>query len=322
MKKYAASFLIIAMGIISVSAGEVISRKTINAMTFNIRYDNPGDGDNAWINRKEMVAATIRFHKIDIAGLQEALHHQVKDLEMHLPEYGWFGVGRDDGREAGEYAPVFYLKARFKVLHHSFFWLSDTPKKPEKAWDAACPRIATWGKIKDIRTERTFFFFNTHFDHVGETARINSAELLLRKIDELIGDHPVILTGDFNCTEKDSPYKILSSGKSRIAGLADVCTLTKFRPYGSTQTFNGFRNTILPDRRIDFIFTGRGEQVIRCGTISERWDGRFVSDHNAVLAEIQLVDPDKKTNNQNNKQKKANFSIHTAGNRPGWRWQP
>ncbi len=282
------AFMFVAPGIFQVTAGEDIPRKSLNAMSFNIRYDNPGDKENAWPNRKEMVAATIRFHKVDIVGLQEALSHQVKDLEKLLPEYGWFGVGRDDGKEAGEYAPVFYRKDRFNILHRSTFWLSETPGKPGKAWDAALPRIVTWGKIEDTLTGKIFFFFNTHFDHVGETARIKSAELLLVKIEELAEDNPLILTGDFNCTEKDPPYKILTSGIGQVQGLTDVYTLTKSKPYGSTQTFNGFQNTIRPDRRIDFIFVEPSIQVLRCGTISERWDGRFVSDHNAVLAEIEI----------------------------------
>jgi endonuclease/exonuclease/phosphatase family metal-dependent hydrolase len=257
-------------------------------MSFNIRYDNPEDKENSWKNRKEMVATTIRFHKTDLAGLQEALSHQVKDLETLLPEYGWFGVGRDDGQEEGEFTPVFYRKDRFTVLNRSIFWLSESPGKPGKSWDAACPRIATWGKFEDIWTKNTFFFFNTHFDHVGETARIKSAELLLAKTNETIGDHPVILTGDFNCTEKERPYKILTSGKGRIPALSDVRYLIKLEPYGTTQTYNGFQNTILPDRRIDFIFVKNIDRVLRYGTISEKWDGRFVSDHNAVFAEIEM----------------------------------
>lgn len=291
------AFLLIALGIFGITASESPSGKSINAMSFNIRYDNQGDKENAWPNRKEMVAATIRFHKIDIAGLQEALFHQAKDLEKLLPEYGWFGVGRDDGQETGEFAPVFYRKDRFRILHRSSFWLSETPEKPGKAWDAALPRIVTWGKIEDILSGRIFFFFNTHFDHVGEEARIKSAELLLRKIDETIGENPVILTGDFNCTEKDPPYKILTSGTAQFPGLSDAHSRSKSEPYGSTQTFNGFQNTILPDRRIDFIFVVPSIQVLRSGTISERWDGRFVSDHNAVLAEIEMIDRNKRSEN-------------------------
>jgi len=288
------SLLFVAL-VIFEAASTDITRKALNVMSFNIRYDNPGDKENAWPNRKEMVAATIRFHKVDIAGLQEALSHQVKDLEMLLPEYGWFGVGRDDGQEAGEFAPVFYRKDRLKIIHRSTFWLSETPEKPGKAWDAALPRIVTWGIIEDAWTERTFFFFNTHFDHVGEEARIKSAELLLRKINESSGDNLLILTGDFNCTEKDPPYKILTSGSGQTPGLSDVYALTKSKPYGSSQTFNGFQSTILPDRRIDFIFAAPAIHVLRCGTISERWDGRFVSDHNAVLAEIEMTDRDNKS---------------------------
>jgi endonuclease/exonuclease/phosphatase family metal-dependent hydrolase len=288
MTTFSLSFLLIALGIFKANVREDISKKTINAMSFNIRYDNPADKENSWKNRKEMVAATIRFHKTDLAGLQEALNHQVKDLATLLPEYGWFGVGRDDGREAGEFTPVFYRKDRFKLLHRSSFWLSESPGKPGKSWDAACPRIATWGKFEDTWTKNTFFFFNTHFDHVGETARIKSSELLLAKINETIGDHPVILAGDFNCTEKDLPYKILTSGKGRISALSDVRHLTEFGPYGTTQTYNGFQNTILLDRRIDFIFVKNIDRVLRYGTISEKWDGRFVSDHNAVFAEIEM----------------------------------
>jgi len=166
----AAIFLSLYAFIFLVSAKEEASSESINAMSFNIRYNNPGDGENAWPYRKEMVAETIRFHKVDIAGLQEALHGQVKDLEALLPEYGWFGVGRDDGRQEGEYTPVFYLKSRFRILNQSTFWLSENPDKPGKGWDAACPRIATWGKIEDTLTKTAFFFFNTHLDHVGKIA--------------------------------------------------------------------------------------------------------------------------------------------------------
>ncbi|MBN1271913.1 MAG: endonuclease/exonuclease/phosphatase family protein [Candidatus Aminicenantes bacterium] len=291
---FAAFFILVifAPGIFKTEAGANTSESTINVMSFNIRYDNPGDKDNRWRNRKDMVAGTIRFHKADIAGLQEALHHQVKDLEALLPEYGWFGVGREDGREAGEYSPVFYLKDRFTILHQSTFWLSDTPEKPGKAWDAACPRIVTWGKIEDTWTNKTFFFFNTHFDHMGEIARVKSAELLLKKIDETAGGQPIFLTGDFNCTEKDKPYKILAlidnRADNRTSNLSDAYNITAIKPYGTTQTFNGFQDTVLPARRIDFIFVRGANGVLRYGTISDKWDGRFVSDHNAIFAEISL----------------------------------
>lgn len=262
---------------------------TLNVMSFNIRYDNPSDGENAWGNRKEMVAETIRFHKSDIAGLQEALHSQVEDLEARLLEYGWFGVGRDDGRRKGEYTPVFYLKSRFKVLDYSTFWLSETPEIPGKlGWDAVCPRIVTWGKFKDRLTGKVLFVFNTHLDHVGEKARSQSAELLLSKIEELAGDHPVVLTGDFNCTIDDGPYFILTRNQGGMSSLTDIHNISQTMPYGSTQTFNGFKNELRPDYRIDFIFVCNISQVLRHGVISEKWNGRFVSDHYPVMAEISL----------------------------------
>lgn len=281
--------LLVIIGFYKVLGLGNIGAESINVMSFNIRYDNPGDGENAWPHRKQMAAGTLCFHKVDIAGLQEALHDQVRDLEMLLPQYAWFGVGRDDGREKGEYNPVFYRKDRFKVIEQSTFWLSETPEMPgKKGWDAACPRIVTWGKIEDKLTKTVFFVFNTHFDHVGKTARVKSAEFLLKKIEELTENEPIILTGDFNCTEKDPPYKILTSGTDELPNLADVHFISESRPYGSTKTFNGFQNEIKPGHRIDFIFVRNTGKVLRCGIIAERWDGRFVSDHNVVLAEIEL----------------------------------
>jgi len=264
---------------------------TLNVMSFNIRYDNPGDRENTWGNRKEMVTETIRFHEIDIAGLQEALYSQVEDLEARLLEYGWFGVGRDDGRKKGEYAPIFYLKSRFKVLDQSTFWLSESPEVPGKlGWDAVCPRIVTWGKFKDRSTGKVLFVFNTHFDHVGEKARSQSSGLLLSKIEELAGDHPVALTGDFNCTSDDEPYFILTRNQDGVRSLSDTHSISQTIPYGSTQTFNGFKNELRPDYRIDFIFVRDISRVFRHGVISEKWNGRFVSDHYPVMAEISLAE--------------------------------
>ncbi len=281
--------LLVALSYIAFYRKKEKSLLSINAMSFNIRYDNPGDGENAWNNRKNMVAETFRFHKIAIAGLQEALHNQVKDLEARLPEYGWFGVGRDDGLKNGEYAPIFFLKRRFDVLDQSTFWLSETPEIPGKlGWDAACPRIVTWVKFKAKSTGTIIFVFNTHFDHVGETARAKSAELVLEKIDEIAGNHPVILTGDFNCRKDDHPYFILTNDHAGIRGLFDAFDISQTKPYGSMQTYNGFRDEIVPEYRFDFIFVRDINQVLRHGVISEKWDGRFVSDHYPVIAEISF----------------------------------
>jgi endonuclease/exonuclease/phosphatase family metal-dependent hydrolase len=259
----------------------------LTVMTFNIRYDNQNDLQNAWLNRKSLVASTIQFQKIEIAGLQEVLNGQLKDLEGLLPEYAWLGVGRDDGKEGGEYNPIFYLKSKFKILAQSTFWLSETPDTPgSRGWDAACNRIVTWARFEDQANKQAFFFFNTHFDHVGEIARLQSAELVLKKIGEIAGNEPVMVTGDFNCRSDDAPYHLLISGDGKAPGLVDTLRLSKTGHYGSTQSFNGFNIELDPGNTIDFIFVRGIKSVLRHGIIAENWDGKFVSDHHPVIAEV------------------------------------
>jgi endonuclease/exonuclease/phosphatase family metal-dependent hydrolase len=189
---------------------------SVRVMSFNIRFDNPADGANAWPLRKEMAAGVIDFHLVDVAGLQEALASQIRDLETLLPEYAWVGVGRDDGSEAGEFCPVFFRKDRFRLLGSSTFWLSEEPETPGLAgWDAACARIVTWARLKDTKTGLTLCVFNTHFDHVGRSARLESARLLAGKIGEIAGRGPVILTGDFNCTREGPAYEALLDAEIR-----------------------------------------------------------------------------------------------------------
>jgi len=259
-------------------------------MTFNIRMDTAADGPNAWPQRKDIAAGTIAFYGAHIAGLQEVLQDQLRDLESLLPEYGWVGVGRDDGREAGEYNPIFYLKARFKLLASSTFWLSETPDRPGvKGWDAACPRIVTWARLSDEWTGRTLVAFNTHFDHMGEAARRESAALVLREIPRLAGALPVILTGDLNCTREDPAYQALVAGGAGLAALRDARAASPSAPYGPPYSFNGFRAEAQPGLPIDHIFVGPSATVLRIGILPGTWGGRFVSDHYPVLAEVRLA---------------------------------
>ncbi len=260
----------------------------VHVLSFNIRYDNPHDGENRWRERKEKAAETIRFHHIHLAGIQEALHHQVMDLAGSMPEFEWFGAGRDDGETAGEYAPVFYLKSRFDLVFSDHFWLSETPEKPSMGWDAACMRIVSWGKLYDKWTRRHIYIVNTHFDHIGKTARRKSAELLLNKINEKMGGAPVILTGDFNCTPEDTVYSIITAGTDKLPGLKDARFLTDRPAYGSTFTFNGFKPDIHPNKYIDYIFVKNVKGAGRFGIISTIWDGYFASDHFPVAADIIL----------------------------------
>jgi len=262
----------------------------LRVMSFNIRYDEPRDGVNAWPRRKDLVAATIAFHRVDLAGLQEVLAAQLADLRELLPEYGAVGVGRDDGKEAGEFNPVLFRKDRFRLLGSSTFWLSEEPDKPGlKGWDAACARVVTWARLRDLWTGETLVLFNTHFDHVGERARRESAKLILSNLPRIAAGAPLVLTGDFNGTREDAAYRTLVSGEGGRPLLRDARDLSARPPYGPPASFNGFRAEPAAGLPIDHIFVGPSAIVLRAGILPATWSGRFVSDHNPVLAEVRLA---------------------------------
>lgn len=257
----------------------------VRVMSFNIRYNNPDDGEDAWPNRKDMVAGVIQFHRADFAGLQEALLEQIEDLETRLPEYEWIGIGRADGMTEGEYTPIFYRPDRFELIEHDTFWLSETPEVPgSKSWDAAIERIATWGIFRDLRTDSRFVLLNTHFDHIGQEARRRSAELILARLDSISSELPTIVTGDFNTTPDSEPYRVLTNSET---GLRDAFAVTEQPHYGPSSTWSGFE-AVTSDRRIDFVFVSDGVDVRRHGILSETVNGRFPSDHLPVLAEVVL----------------------------------
>lgn len=260
----------------------------IRVMTFNIRYDEPQDKENAWPNRKELVASVIRFHHADLVGVQEALARQLKDLENLLPDYSWIGVGRTDGKAAGEFSAILYRKSRFKQLESSTFWLSETPEVSSKGWDAALPRIVTWIKLRDLQTGKTFYHFNTHFDHRGVRARHESARLLLDKTAQMSRDLPVVITGDFNFTESSEGYKLLTAKSAEKTSVwRDARYVSEHGHHGPTSTFNEFK-ALIPEMRIDYVFVKGNIRVLQHGVLSDTWDGRFASDHFPVLAEIVL----------------------------------
>lgn len=266
--------------------------ETLRVMTFNIRMNNPDDGPNAWPLRKDIAAGAISFYEPAIAGLQEVLLGQLGDLERSLPAYAWVGAGRDDGREAGEFNPIFFRKDRFRLLASSTFWLSETPDRPGiKGWDADCPRVVTWARLRDTWTGRILVVFNTHFDHMGETARRESAALVLSAMRRLAGNAPVVLTGDFNCTREEAAYRSLVSAGPGGPFLRDTRDASATPPYGPAVSFNGFQAVTPPPSAlpIDHIFVGPGLAVVRAGILPGTWSGRFVSDHNPVLADVRLA---------------------------------
>jgi len=254
------------------------SRK-LTVMTWNIRYNNPDDGVNAWPNRKEKVISFLRETKPVIFCIQEVLSGQLNDIATSLPQYSWFGAGRDDGKKAGEYVPVFYDRQRYRLLKGDHFWLSGTPGQPGKpAWDAACTRMVTWICLADQKLKDTLFVFNTHFDHIGVKARLESAGMLSHAADSLSGHHPAIITGDFNSTEKDAPYLVITS-----AGFNDSRAVSKSAPAGPEYTYTGFDIKGKPGGRIDYIYVRNTKPVQSYLVRDDSSNGYYLSDHLPVM---------------------------------------
>jgi len=252
----------------------------INIASYNIRYANKGDGLNAWTNRKENVKALIKFHDFEIFGVQEALIAQLKDI-AELPEYAFYGKGRDDGIEGGEHSAIFYKKDRFKLLKSGDFWLSETPDKPGKGWDATCcNRICSWGRFQDLITKKEFYFFSVHFDHQGVVARQQSGLLMVKKIREIAGNSTTILTGDFNSTPETEQIKHIQTL------LSDAHEVTKQAPYGPEGTFNSFKFDAPMDKRIDYIFVTKNVDVLKYGVLTDAKEQRYPSDHQPVLIKV------------------------------------
>lgn len=255
----------------------------LRLMSFNIRYNTSADGVHAWPNRRDRAASVIRFHDADLVGVQEALKGQLDDLTARLPQYATFGVGRDDGAEAGEFSAVLYRTDRFELLEDDTFWLSETPGVVgSKSWDAAITRIVTWGRLRDRATGRTFVHFNTHFDHRGETARTESARLLADTARTIAGDLPILITGDFNFTDDTPGYGLLTDH------YRDARRASETPAHGPEGTFSGFEVTGEPGGRIDYVFVSPDVHVRAFGTLTDSWNGAYASDHLPVLAVVDL----------------------------------
>jgi endonuclease/exonuclease/phosphatase family metal-dependent hydrolase len=252
--------------------------------TYNLRYANPRDTGNLWVNRAPIVASLIRFHDFDIFGTQEGLLNQLNDINTALPQYERYGLGRDDGKDAGEHSAIFFKKARFKLLNKGDFWLSQTPDKPSLGWDATCcNRICSWVYLEDKQSKKKFYFFNVHYDHQGKIAREESSKLILEKIKTIAGKEPVILTGDFNGAHDSSWYlRVANSGI-----LKDTYSQV-INPYANNASFNGFKNGVPGDEIIDHIFTTGSFSVKRWGILTDTYHGKYPSDHFPVLTEVTL----------------------------------
>ena len=256
---------------------------TISVMAFNVRYDNPQDGVHAWEYRKERVADIMQ--RADLVGVQEVLDGQLRDLESMLPGYAWFGVGRDDGMAAGEYSPVFYREDTFELVQEGTYWLSDEPSVPGSVgWDAALPRIVTWGQLRHRDSGTAFWVFNTHFDHRGQEARTQSAALLMQPIEAVVHADPVIVTGDLNASHDSDVYQTMTAGR-----LVDAHDASLTAPLGPEGTFSGFEaESVQRNVRIDYIFVDRRLAVHSFEVVDDVVAGRYPSDHRPVLATVAL----------------------------------
>lgn len=265
----------------------VVSAQDLYVGTYNIRYKNKDDSikGNVWTKRCQVMCDQINFESPDVLGMQEVLVEQLHDFQRLLDNYSYIGVGRDDGKEAGEYAAIFYKNDRVKLLDSGNFWLNETPDVPKLGWDAACIRICTWGKFKDLRTKKKFYFFNLHMDHVGVVARREAAKLVVSRIKEMAQDAPVVLTGDFNVDQTDEIYGIFAH--SGI--LKDSYENARIR-FAENGTFNSFKVETKTDSRIDHVFVSPSFKVEAYGLRTDSYwakGRRNLSDHYPVFVKLR-----------------------------------
>lgn len=254
----------------------------LNVATFNIRHLNKNDEGNLWDDRKNAVTDLIKYHEFDIFGTQEGLNQQIQDIQNNLPEYKYVGVGRNDGKDKGEYAAIFYKDDRFKLIKEGNFWLTEKDvNTPNKGWDAAAIRICTWAIFKDKKKGKKFLLMNTHFDHIGKIARVESAKLILQKAEEIANGLPLIIMGDFNINQKNEAY--FSLANSKIVKDTYALATLKYEPNSS---YNGWGKSIKKTDRIDHIFVSKDFNVKKYGILTDTYMGKFPSDHFPVVTQL------------------------------------
>jgi endonuclease/exonuclease/phosphatase family metal-dependent hydrolase len=253
----------------------------LRVMTYNLRYAS-ASSPNAWADRRPLMRELLQQAAPDIIGTQEGLYQQLKDIAADLPGYDWIGVGRDDGKQKGEFMAVFYRQDRLRPMETNYFWLSDTPEVPgSTTWGNKNRRMVTRIKFLDLKTRREFQLLDTHFDHEVQLAREKSAQLVRKRVEELPAGLPLLLLGDFNAAAgSNRAYHLLTDD----GFFRDTWPLAKARVNEGSGTFNGFRAIPQNGQRIDWILL-RGKAVIeREEILTFSRDGRFPSDHCPVMA--------------------------------------
>ena len=271
--------IFVSLLFLAMAYGKAEDKEVLKIATFNLRMDTPSDGENAWFHRKDMVNDLIRFYGFDLFGTQEGFTHQLNDI-LRLSDYRFIGVGRDDGKDAGEHCAIFYRSDRFKVLDQGDFWLSEHPEKPGRGWDGTCcNRICTWGKFEDLKNHKQFYFFNVHYEYVGDVARRESSNLMISRIKSIAGNQPVFLTGDFNAFPTEEPIRILNDS----GFLNDSYKITKEAPFGPVCTYHGYDSTIKTEERLDYIWVTDSIQIDKYGVLTNTLYGHTPSDHFPVM---------------------------------------
>lgn len=258
--------------------------QSLKVMSYNIRLSIESDKENSWENRKMEALQLMDYYHPDFFGVQEAVPQQMIDIKNNLKNYDFVGVGRDDGKNKGEFSALFYDTEKLQVLESGTFWLSETPNIPSKGWDAAYNRVCTYALFKMKKGGKKFWAFNTHFDHIGDVAREKSATLILEKIKNLNTKNlPVVLTGDFNLTEETKPLQLISKS------LENAYHHSKQKPYGPRGTFTAFDINKIPTERIDYIFV-KDFVTETFRTINDRRENLlYPSDHFPIMAELRFV---------------------------------
>ncbi|MCX3263461.1 endonuclease/exonuclease/phosphatase family protein [Pedobacter agri] len=274
-----ASKIIFSLLLVSTIAFAQQKASPINIITYNIRFNVASDGINAWPNRKDNVKALVKFHDADILCVQEALPEQF-DALLENSNFDVVGVGREDGKRKGEFSAVYFDKDRFTKKDGGTFWLSETPNVPSKGWDAALNRVCSWVRLYDKSNKKEFLVFNTHYDHVGVKARIESAKLIKQKIQEIAPKLPVVFTGDLNVTPETEAIATIKSF------LIDAKEITQEPAYGPEGTFNAFDFNSDLKNRIDYIFVNKGFKVQKFAVLSDSKNKRYPSDHLPVFARL------------------------------------
>ena len=258
---------LLALSILLLGASACFAKTTLNVATFNMRLytDSDKNAGNGWEQRGPVCARLAMFHDFDIFGTQELYKFQIDDMLRWMPGYNYIGVARDDGKEQGEHSAIFYRTDVFEVVESGNFWLSETPDRPGKGWDAACVRICTWGHFKDKKTGFEFLMFNLHMDHIGVVARNESALLIQKKVKEFGATLPVILTGDFNIDQRGEGYFTVLK-----TGLKDSYELAEMR-YAENGTFNSWYSDRFTDQRIDHVFVSPCFKVKKYGVLTDSY---------------------------------------------------